>query len=89
MTDIETVVNGLNDIGGFITGRVGIEQARNFLRTIDEAVVLLKEQQQQIWEFQDQVEYLTDKLKEQEGIIKQYQKADGFLFAHGWKCEGR
>jgi hypothetical protein len=28
-------------------------------------------------------------LKEQEGIIKQYQKADGFLFAHGWKWEGR
>lgn len=26
-------------------------------------------------------------LKEQEGIIKQYQKADGFLFAHGWKWE--
>ena len=28
-------------------------------------------------------------LKEQERIIKQYQKADGFLFAHGWKWEGR
>lgn len=28
-------------------------------------------------------------LKEQEEIIKQYQKADGFLFAHGWKWEGR
>ena len=28
-------------------------------------------------------------LKEQDGIIKQYQKADGFLFAHGWKWEGR
>ena len=28
-------------------------------------------------------------LKEQEGIIKQYQKADGFLFAHGWKWKGR
>ena len=32
-----------------------------------DALALLKEQQQQIWEFQDQVEYLTDKLKEQEG----------------------
>ncbi len=28
-------------------------------------------------------------LKEQERIIKQYQKADGFLLAHGWKWEGR
>ena len=45
MTDIETVVNGLNDIGGFIAGRVGFEQARNFLRTIDDAIELLKEQE--------------------------------------------
>ena len=28
-------------------------------------------------------------LKEQDRIIKQYQKADSFLFAHGWKWEGR
>ena len=28
-----------------------------------DALALLEEQQQQIWEFQDQVEYLTDKLK--------------------------
>ena len=52
-------------------------------------LAMLKEQQQYIWELQDQVEYLTDKLKEQERIIKQYQKADGFLFAHGWKWGGR
>lgn len=45
MTDIETVVNGLNDISGFIAGRVGFEQARNFLRTIDDAIELLKEQE--------------------------------------------
>ena len=31
-----------------------------------DALDLLKEQQNQIWEFQDQVEYLTDKLKEHE-----------------------
>ena len=36
------------------------------LRTLDDALALLKEQQQQIWELQDQVEYLTDKRKEQE-----------------------
>lgn len=46
MADIETVVNGLNDIGGFIAGRVGFEQARNFLRTIDDVIDLLKEQEQ-------------------------------------------
>ena len=33
-----------------------------------DALALLKEQQQQIWEIQDQVEYLTDKLKEQEAV---------------------
>ena len=45
MADIETVINGLNDIGGFIAGRVGFEQARDFLRTIDETIALLKEQE--------------------------------------------
>lgn len=28
-------------------------------------------------------------LKEQEAIIEQYRRADGFLDAHGWKWEGR
>lgn len=28
-------------------------------------------------------------LKEQEAIIDQYRRADGFLAAHGWKWEGR
>lgn len=35
---------------------------------VDDALALLKEQQQQIWDLQDQVEYLTDKLKEQEAV---------------------
>ena len=35
------------------------------------------------------IEMLLELLKEQERIIKQYQKADGFLFAHGWKWESR
>ena len=43
--DREKVIKGLNDIGGFIAGRIGFEQARNFLRTIDDAIELLKEQQ--------------------------------------------
>ena len=45
--DREKVVKGLNDIGGFIAGRIGIEQARNFLRTIDEAIAILKEQDEE------------------------------------------
>ncbi len=51
---------------------------------------LLKEQQQQIWELQDQVEYLTDKLKEhgtewehlwdaQDGTFKGRCKKCGFV----------
>ncbi len=36
---------------------------------IDDTLAMLKEQQQQIWEFQDQVEYLTDKKKEQKFLV--------------------
>ena len=46
MPDREKVIKDLHDIAGFIAGRVGIEQARNFLRTIDDTVVLLKEQEE-------------------------------------------
>lgn len=28
-------------------------------------------------------------LKEQQRVIEQYRRADGFLAAHGWKWEGR
>lgn len=45
MPDMGNVIKGLNDIGGFIAGRIGFEQARNFLRTIDDALALLKEQE--------------------------------------------
>ena len=44
MPDREKVIKGLRDIDGFIAGRIRFEQAKNFMRTIDEAVVLLKEQ---------------------------------------------
>lgn len=46
MIDREKVTRGLNDIGGFIAGRIGFEQARNFLRTIDDALALLKWQEE-------------------------------------------
>lgn len=48
MADRETIEKGLHDIAGFIAGRIGFEQARNFLRTTDETVVLLKEQEDKI-----------------------------------------
>ena len=43
MIDLEKVIKGLRDIDMFIAGRLGYEQAKNFLHTIDETVVLLKE----------------------------------------------
>lgn len=45
MNDREKIIKGLYDIGGFIAGRIGIEQARNFLRTIDDAIAMIKEQE--------------------------------------------
>lgn len=51
--DKEKIIKGLHDIGGFIAGRVGFEQAKNFLHTIDDAVALLKEQEKQIEDLQD------------------------------------
>ena len=45
MADLETVITGLRDIDGFIAGRIGFGQAKNFLRTIDEAIAILKEQE--------------------------------------------
>lgn len=46
MINGEKVIKDLRDIAGFIAGRVGIEQARNFLRTIDDAIAMLKEYQE-------------------------------------------
>lgn len=46
------------------------ENANGVKSIMADALVMLKEQQQQIWEFQDQVEYLTDKLKEQEAVVR-------------------
>ena len=48
MIDRENVIKGLHDIGGFIAGQIGIAQARNFLRTIDDTIELLKEQEAEI-----------------------------------------
>ena len=46
--DSEKVIKGLYDIGEFVAERIGIEQARDFIRTIDDAISLLKEQEAEI-----------------------------------------
>ena len=88
MIDKEKVIKGLNDIGGFIAGRVGFEQARNFLRTIDNAIDLLKEQDETIKELQSAYDYLQkqffeaqDKLLTQDSV----EHACEILRANGWK----
>ena len=48
MPDREKVIRGLRDIDMFIAGRLEHEKAKNFLRTIDETIALLKEQQKLI-----------------------------------------
>lgn len=45
MIDRGEVIKSLHDIDAFIAGRLGFEQAKNFLRTIDETIALLKEQE--------------------------------------------
>lgn len=40
-------------------------------------------------EVQEIAKNALELLKEQESIIEQYRRADGFLAAHGWKWEGR
>ena len=44
MPDRENVIRELRDIDMFIVGRFGYEEAKKFLRTIDETIILLKEQ---------------------------------------------
>lgn len=66
MPDREKVIKGLREMSCRATWK-DIDRIRDrFQPIINDAIALLKEQQNQIWEFQDQVEYLTDKLKDQE-----------------------
>jgi hypothetical protein len=43
MPDREKVIRELRDIDMFIAERLGHEKAKNFLQTIDETIILLKE----------------------------------------------
>ena len=73
MADRETIAKGLHDIGGFIAGRVGIEQARNFLRTIDDTIELLKEQEDLGTELTNAVELIHKKNERIEKLLKEQE----------------
>lgn len=67
MPDIEKVIKDLEEYRDREFVKEGITVFDNDPRyrklIIGNALALLKEQQQLIWELQDQVEYLTDKQK--------------------------
>ena len=65
MTDREKVEKGLNICTSAepCNGCPYLGERNCSLAMVRDALDLLKEQQNQIWEFQDQVEYLTDKQK--------------------------
>lgn len=73
MIDREKIINGLNDIGGFIAGRVGFEQARNFLRTIDDTIAMLKEQEDLGTELTNAVELIHKKNERIEKLLKEQE----------------
>ena len=64
---------------------ISVQDCRSVLS--GNTLALLKEQQQQIWEFQDQVEYLTDKLKEQEPVKPEWRKGTPFCGNCGHRLE--
>ena len=70
MVDGEKIIKGLHDIGGWIAGRLGIEKARNFIRTLDDAIELLKEQNLRIFDLLTENEQLAQMLREQENITE-------------------
>lgn len=68
MADMEKVEKGLNICTSAepCNGCPYLGERNCSLAMVRDSLELLREQQNQIWEFQDQVEYLTDKQKEQE-----------------------
>ena len=68
MTDREKVISKLNDISAILDNNgYGC-----WSKHIRDALELLKEQQQQIWELQDLTEHLKDKLKEKKKPIEDF-----------------
>ena len=68
MADMEKVEKGLNICTSAepCNGCPYLGERNCSLAMVRDALALLKEQQNQIWELQDQVEYFTDKQKEHE-----------------------
>ena len=83
MADMNTVINGLIDIGGFIAGRVRFEQAKNFLRTIDDTIELLKEQEDLGTELTNAVELIHKKNERIEKLLKEQEKQKFFVDENG------
>lgn len=75
MSKLEKVIRGLRDIDIFIAGRLEHEKAKNFLRTIDETITLLKEQDDMGKELGDAVELIH---KKNERIEKLNRFVNGF-----------
>ena len=66
MPDREKVIKGLREMSCRATWK-DIDRIRDrFQPIINDALELIKEQQHEIWELQEQVEYLLDKQMEQE-----------------------
>lgn len=90
MPDREKVIKGLRDIDGFIAGRVGFAQARNFLRTIDDAIDLLKEQEPIVMKLEDVKAFGWDYcyLEEERLPGKEYRSVCGdyALTCITWPC---
>ena len=71
--DNEKVIKGLYDIGDFVAERIGIERARDFIRTIDDAIAMLKEQESKDRMFhalEEDWKLLKELLKEQEARMQ-------------------
>ena len=82
MEEMNEVIKGLNDIGGFIAGRVGFEEAKNFLRTLDKTTSLLKKNSGlylALEQANNVIVHLNDLLKKKDERIDQLTRyIDGF-----------
>ena len=57
--DREKVIKGLNNIGREIVNTIGHREAVPYLRTIDDVLALLKEQEERIKTLEHQLETIT------------------------------
>lgn len=83
MHDRDKVITGLNDIGGFIARRLGYEQAKNYLRTIDETIVLLNQQENDIHHMGLIIEEYEKELKKQEAVKPTWQQGRAYCGSCG------